>query len=527
MSDPGAVVHEVEEHLRPVEVALGYAWWESNTRVSEDADRRREELEIERRRILGDPARLERVRDAMDRADGLERRQLDVVARAMTPNQVDDEARRELSRLETGVESTYVRHRGDIDGRAVSDNDIEKILIAADDVDLRRQAWEASKSVGAAAAPDVLELVRLRNEIARSLGHRDHYAMALALDELDEQRLFATLEDVDRATAAAFAEWKDDLDGRLAHRFACATGDLRPWHYDDPFFQEPPVTGRISLDDRFAHSDIEGLTVRTFEGMGIDLRPVLERSDLYGREGKNQHAFCIHLDREGDVRVLCNVVANERWMATMLHEFGHAAYDRGLSRDVPFLLREPAHMLVTEAVAMLFGRLARRPDWLAEIAGVDGGAGEGGRGGLHDELWRAEQVSMLVFARWVLVMTHFERDLYRDPGGDHDTRWWDLVERFQLVRRPEGRAAPDWAAKIHLAVAPVYYQHYLSGELLASQLEASLRDDAGGIVGRADAGAWLGERIFAPGNSLRWDRLIERATGHELTARHFVAAYAG
>ena len=95
---------------------------------------------------------------------------------------------------------------------------------------------------------------------------------------------------------------------------------------------------------------------------------------------------------------------------------------------------------------------------------------------------------MLVFARWVLVMTHFERGLYADPDADHDTAWWDLVERFQLITRPDGRHAPDWAAKIHVALAPVYYQNYLLGELVASQLQATLRDRFGGIVGRPDAG---------------------------------------
>ena len=71
-------------------------------------------------------------------------------------------------------------------------------------------------------------------------------------------------------------------------------------------------------------------------------------------------------------------------------------------------------------------------------------------------------------------MTNFERGLYADPDADLDTLWWDLVERYQLVHRPDGRHAPDWAAKIHLAAAPVYYQNYLYGELFASQLDATL-----------------------------------------------------
>ena len=89
--------------------------------------------------------------------------------------------------------------------------------------------------------------------------------------------------------------------------------------------------------------------------------------------------------------------------------------------------------------------------------------------------------------------------------------------------RPDGRTEPDWAAKIHVALAPVYYQNYLYGELVASQLQAMLHDRAGGIVDRPEAGALLVNEFFAPGLSLRWDALVERATGEPLTARHLAA----
>jgi peptidyl-dipeptidase A len=129
----------------------------------------------------------------------------------------------------------------------------------------------------------------------------------------------------------------------------------------------------------------------------------------------------------------------------------------------------------------------------------------------------------LTFARWVLVMTSFERSLYADPDGDLDTLWWDLVERYQLVRRPDGRAAPDWAAKIHLAAAPVYYQNYLYGELFASQLDATLTARAGGIVDRAACGELLVRDVFAPSAACRWDELVTRATGAPLSATHLAA----
>ena len=452
-------------------------------------------------------------------------RQLDLLHDAFVPHQVPAALRRAIVELETRVESVFNTFRGVVDGRAVDDNEIAEILRASDDDRQRRAAWEAAKQIGPEVADDLRELARRRNEAARALGYRDHFALALATSELDEARLFATLDDVDRVTAAPFAAWKRDLDDSLALRFGRAVDDLRPWHLDDPFFQSPPAEGAVALDDLFAEADLEALTVRTYDGLGLDVRRVLAQSDLYARSGKSQHAFCIDIDRSGDVRVLCNVEPSERWMDTMLHEFGHAIYDRECDVELPWLFRGATHTLTTEGIAMLMGRLPRDPEWLTTIAAVEPAIVDG----LTDRLVEARRAALLVFARWVLVMTNFERALYADPDADLDTLWWDLVERHQLLHRPDTaadgtpahRAQPDWAAKIHLAVAPVYYQNYLYGELFASQLHATLEERAGGMVDRREAGDLLVRDVFAPGASKRWDHLVRDATGAPLSADAF------
>src|SRR5262249_19170768 len=157
---------------------------------------------------------------------------------------------------------------------------------------------------------------------------------------------------------------------------------------------------------------------------------------------------------------------NEMWMGTLLHEFGHAVYDQNLDPGLPFLLRTHAHILTTEASAMLLGRLSKNAAWLERYAGVPADEARAIRARTES----AVREQLLVQVRWNLVMCAMERALYRDPEHDLDALWWDLVERFQRIRRPDGRRAPDWASKIHFSVAPVYYQNYLLGETMASQL---------------------------------------------------------
>lgn len=508
-----ALVAEIEDVLQPLSRARSLAWWDSQIDASEGNERHRAETELAWSDALADADLFVAVERALDGgADTSVRRRLQLARSLMVTHQVPAALRARIVELESSVETRFSRHRGVVRGVEVNDNEIKRILRDSDDPAERREAWEASKTVGAAVANDVRELARLRNQAAHALGYRDWFALALSTDELDEAKLVATLAEADRVTAEPFARWKGLLDDSLASRFGVSTAELRPWHYADPFFQERPARGSVDLDPLFAGEDVVALAGRTFEGLGIEAAPILERSDLYPRAGKCQHAFCIDIDRAGDVRVLANVVPNHDWADTMLHELGHGVYDLGYDDGLPWLLRS-THLVATEASALLFGALAADPEWLELVLGVAPAEASV----LVGPLRTARAQELLLFTRWVLVMNAFERALYADPDGDLDRVWWELVARHQLVTAPEGRSAPDWAAKIHIAAAPVYYHTYLFGAIVALQLKEALEESAGGIVDRPEAGALVRERLFSPGESVRWDQLVERATGRPLS----------
>jgi len=512
-----ALVQAAEDLLAPLSVARNAAWWDANVDANDENERRRAETELTWVNALGDRELFAGVRAARENgAGGLVRRRLDLLHDLMLPRQVPERLRERIVELEASVEVRFARHRGVVRGEEVDDIAIKRILRSSDDVAERREAWESSKTVGAEVADDVRELARLRNESARTLGYRDWFALSIAVSELDEETLFETLTACDRATAEPFARWKAGLDERLAARFGCPVADLRPWHYADPFFQETPPDGAMNLDPLFCERDIVELGRRTFDGIGVDVAGTLARSDLFPRAGKCQHAFCLDVDRSGDIRVLMNVTDNHDSMDTLLHELGHAVYDLGFDDELPWLLRD-THLVTTEATALLFGALAGQREWLERVLELDPGEAAD----LEDRLRAARSASLLLFTRWVLVMTGFERTLYADPEADLDSAWWELVSRHQLVTPPDDRRAPAgsgcWAAKIHVAVAPVYYHTYLYGSIVALQLRDALRSASGGIVDRPDSGKLLAERLFAPGLAVRWDRLVELASGRPLS----------
>lgn len=510
---PARLVEQLSERISSLEIEFHRAYWDSQIDATEDTQRRRADLELQLRRTKGDPEALAAVNAALQGEihDPIVRRQLELLKLSLTGNQMDEDQRRQIVELSSAVEGEFASFRPVLGGKRVSDNEIDRILRDCDDSDERRAAWEASKEIGELVAPRVRELARLRNQAARKLGFSDYYRMSLNLQEIDEGWLFGLFDELASLTEEPFQKWKSALDGRLAARFKMSR--LAPWHYADPFFQALPPDGRVSLDELLVDKDTPDLALRTFSSWNIDLTKVIEASDLYPRENKCQHAFCLDIDRSGnDVRILANLVGGEHWNEVMLHESGHAAYDVSIDQSLPYLLRRASHIFVTEAVALLSGRLVRDPVWLANLAGISPSEIER----IADDLRKANAAQSLLFARWCMVMTHFERDLYSDPEADLNARWWELVERFQLVQAPPGRTSADWASKIHIAAAPVYYQNYLLGDVLAAQLIATATLEFGGLVGVPAAGEFLVSRLFRPGSLLRWDALIEAATGRAL-----------
>ncbi len=526
-----AFLDDLRGRVEPLEIAMNAAWWNANVSGSDaDADRSAHAQKRLTRLYAGrdDFFYLQSVDPSCLPPDSA--RQHTLLLNAFAANQMDDATIEELVDTEKAVESDYNNFRPLLRGEPAGDNRLRDILRDGNDVVLRREAWEASKQIGARVEAQVRQLVHLRNREAKRLGYPNYYAMSLALQELNEDVLFSLLADLEKETAPAWTAYKTALDHSLAARFEIAASDLRPWHYGDPFFQEAPA-GDANLDAFFAGRDLPALCARFFAAVGLPIDDLLPRADLFEKAGKCQHASCLHVGRFDDVRVLCNVTPNERWMGTLLHEFGHAVYDRYLSEDLPFFLREPSHTLTTEAIAMLFGRSSRDAAWLQTYANV-----------FEDDARLAEtsarqeaRAQLLLLARWCLVMTHFERALYENPDRpDLNGLWWQLVQRYQSVTPPDDRDAPDWAAKIHLALAPVYYHNYLLGEMFASQLENHLKTrvlPAGSspldYVSSPLVGAYLKRAVFAPGARPRWDELIESATGEPLRPEYFVGQLAG
>ncbi len=516
-----------ETWARRVLTRASLAWWTASLSGRPRDYKRMESADRAVNRHYSRPAayqRLVRMGAAPD-LDPLTRRRLDRLRLAYRSKQAPVDILDRITSAEARIQETYSIFRAQFDGHSATDNELEDVLRLSTDNARVRAAWEARKQIGPVVADDLREITRLRNEAARTVGFPDYWHAQLLLDELDPDQLVETLEQVDAATRQPFQRMKSDLDRHLAQRFNVDVGDLRPWHYGDPFFQETPEVFAPPADPLYANLDVVGLAAETYRQLGFrNIDAILARSDLYPRPGKNQHAYAVDIDREGDVRTFLNVEPNARWMGTLLHELGHTIYQDGIDRsELPYDLRDDPQGFLNEGFAMFCEQPATSPAWLTGMVGLP----EAQAHQLAPRLVAQETASLLAFVRWCLTIVHFERHFYADPDQDLNGLWWDLEERYQLIPRPTGRTAPDWATKVHVATAPVYYQKYLLGRLFAAQLTGKMDADLGGWwQGRPKSGDFIKHELFMPGARYAWPELVERVTGQPLGVEALAAAVA-
>ena len=517
---------ELNEKLNALYYQCNIAAWNLSTTGKDEYAAQAEHADLAMRLFLADKQRFDTVNSMLAAGDleELERRQLTLIHDMMVENQLDKEMLQQLVIKQIALQSITTKFRGTIDGREVNNKQIEEVLRSSTNNDLRKKAWLASKQVGAVLEPGLMELIKLRNESAVKLGYANYYEMSIQLQEFDGVWLKQTLESYCDQTDTLFRRVKDSIDQAVGQRLGVDPSKLMPWHMSDMFFQEAPRTSDVDLDVYFegkGNHIVEELATKTYDTIGLDIRDIIARSDLYERAGKDQHAFTMHLDHKGDVRVLANLRPNETEMETLLHEMGHGVYDKYLDMSLPPVLRHPAHIFTTEAVAMFFGRMARDPKWYKQIVGIDDAALQR----LEDDLPVAIRNQMLVATRWITHFALFESELYHTENGD-SRLWYQGVQNIQYLNTPEERLEkPDWAAKYHFAMAPVYYHNYLLGEMLASQFDHTLRAKAKGKVLTPEGGRWFVDNVFTPGAKYSWNTMIEDATGEKLNPSYLVQQF--
>ena len=191
---------ETQELLKKINDDLGMlsknaslAYWNLATTGEEAHAKELEKSEIELKTYLSNRELFEEIKETLEThqegLDPLTQRQLKLIFNEMFPSQLPKEAIEEEVKREVEIESIYANFRPKIDGKEFSTNDILDVLKKSMDSEERKKAYLASKSIGEVIAPKLIELVKIRNENAKTLGFSNYYDMMLELTELSTDKI--------------------------------------------------------------------------------------------------------------------------------------------------------------------------------------------------------------------------------------------------------------------------------------------------------------------------------------------------
>lgn len=378
-----------------------------------------------------------------------------------------------------------------------------------------------------------LEIVALRNRLARALGFSDYFEMKLRKNErMSKQQLFDILDDFCARTETAQRRAHDAL---VAKHGADA---LEPWNLR--FHSAGDVTRR--MDPYLPFGPALRRWVRSFRRLGIQYRGATLRLDLLQRPGKYQNGFChgplpTWIDERGhwhpgEINFTAEakpdqVGSGARAMLTLFHEGGHAAHFANVAQNSPCFSQEfaPTSMAYAETQSMFCDSLLGDADWLKRYArSVDGEA-------IPDALIRdriaATQPMRAFDERAIAVVPYFEAALYAMSDAERTPEAVLALARA-TERRIQGvdRAPRPILAIPHLLnqESAASYQGYLLAHMAVYQTRAFFLRRDGYLTDNPAIGPALAEHYWAPGNSIDHDATLRRLTGEGFSARYLAEA---
>ncbi|QFU82439.1 carboxypeptidase M32 [Natronorubrum aibiense] len=229
-------------------------------------------------------------------------------------------------------------------------------------------------------------------------------------------------------------------------------------------------------------------------------------------------------------------------ITSTIHEFGHANYTLGLPDEgygTP--LGEARDLSVHESQSRLWeNHIGRsRPFWeqflpvarerFPSLEAVTPEDAYEAANQVHDDNLIRVEADELTYHLHIVIRFEIERDLISGDLAVEDVPevWNDKYEEYLGVR-PE-TDAEGCLQDIHWSHGSFgYFPTYSLGSVLAAQLYAAAEADLGDLDSDIREGnfdelnGWLREQIHQHGKQYTTQELIERATGEELTADHFL-----
>lgn len=373
-----------------------------------------------------------------------------------------------------------------------------------------------------------LELVKLRNRLARSLGYANYFEASVRKTEhMSVDELFAILEDFESRTRKRNLSSIEELKNRKGeqalegHNFSFSiAGDVM--RQMDPYFP-------------FSRSLERWIT--SFSRLNIGYSGAELTLDLLDRKGKYQNGFChgpipAYYDNgtwiPGKINFTSNASPSQvgsgyRGINTFFHEGGHAAHFANVKMNAPCFSQEfaPTSMAYAETQSMFCDSILNDGDWLKLYARDNEDRV------IPDELIRSYVESQQPFRafseRSILVVPYFERALYELKDEELTPERVTALARSTEKNILGLEVSPRPLLAIpHLLAneSACSYQGYLLAHMAVYQTRAYFLKKYGYLADNPEIGPLLAEHYWKPGNSLTHDETIRSLTGEGFNAKY-------
>ncbi|WP_391091489.1 M3 family metallopeptidase [Vibrio sp. NH-UV-68] len=374
----------------------------------------------------------------------------------------------------------------------------------------------------------LIELVKLRNQFARSLGYSNFFEYSVVKTEkMTSKQLFSILDDFEQRTRETnltslgkLAQEKG-LDALKGHNFV--------YSYSGDVMRE--------LDPYVPFSKSLRRWVESFGRLNIDYSGAELTLDLLDRKGKYPNGFChgpipSFYNQNEWVAAKVNFTSNAKpdqvgsgydGINTLFHEGGHAAHFANVKMNAPCFSQEfaPTSMAYAETQSMFCDSLLNDADWLKQYA-LDAKGNP-----VPDEIIQAMINSNQPFKayqeRSILVVPYFESALYQMSDGDLTPEKITALARDCEKRILGLECSPRPLMAIpHLLSdeASCAYHGYLLAHMAVYQTRAYFLDKFGYLTDNPEIGPLLAKHYWHAGNQRSHNDTIVSLTGEGFNAKY-------
>ncbi|MDC0610189.1 M3 family metallopeptidase [Vibrio sp.] len=403
---------------------------------------------------------------------------------------------------------------------AIRTNDNESVRRSAHQALLDLEQWLLRNGF--------LDLVKLRNQFARSLGYESFFDYSVVkTEQMTSDELFSILDDFEVRTRDSHQKSlkmladKKGQDALIGHNFAFSfAGDVMR-----------------ELDPYVPFSKSLRRWMESFGRLNIDYSQAELTLDLLDRKGKYQNGFCHgpipSFYNQGEwVAAKVNFTSNAKpdqvgsgydGINTLFHEGGHAAHFANVKLNAPCFSQEfaPTSMAYAETQSMFCDSLLTDADWLKQYA-LDAN-GQAVPDSIIKKMIESRQPFKAYGERSILVVPYFERALYRLSDADL------TPERVtQLAREMEQKILGLACSPRPLLAIPhllsdesaCSYQGYLLAHMAVYQTRAYFTQQFGYLTDNPEIGPLLAKHYWLRGNKVSHNATIESLTGEGFNAKY-------